>query len=119
MIRHCDQSVRVEVSGIFNNVDPSSNQRMDLVVFDPERPNSLYDVVVTNPVSQEVLSSNSVNSRAMRVQEQIEERRYKDAATAGRMSLHGLAIEVYGAWGGGGVILPRCLISVVSPMRST
>ena len=26
-------------SGIFNNVDPSSNQRMDLVVFDPGRPN--------------------------------------------------------------------------------
>ena len=48
MIRHCGQSVRVEVSGIFSNVDPSGNQRMDLVVFDPGRPNSLYDVVVTN-----------------------------------------------------------------------
>jgi hypothetical protein len=100
MIRHCGQSVRVEVSGIFNNVNPSSNQRMDLVVFDPGRPNSLYDVVVTNPVSQEVLSSNSVNSRATEVQEQIKERRYKDAAFAAGMSLHGLAIEVYGAWGG-------------------
>jgi hypothetical protein len=42
MIRHCGQFVRVEVSGIFNNVDPSRNQRMDLVVFDPGRPNSLY-----------------------------------------------------------------------------
>ena len=100
MIRHCGQSVRVEVSGIFNNVNPSNNQRMDLVVFDPGRPNSLYDVVVTNPVSQEVLSSNSVNSRATEVQEQIKERRYKDNAFAAGMSLHGLAIEVYGAWGG-------------------
>ena len=108
MIRHCGQSVRVEVSGIFNNVDPSKNQRMDLVVFDPGRPtNSLYDVVVTNPVSQEVLTTNSVDSRATRVQERIKERRYKDAASAAGMSLHGLAIEVYGAWG---VILPRCLI---------
>ncbi len=50
MNRHCGQSVRVEVSGIFNNVDPSSNQRMDLVVYDPGQPNALYDVVVTNPL---------------------------------------------------------------------
>ncbi len=107
MIRHCEQSVRVEASGIFNNVDPSNNQRMDLVVFNPGRPNALYDVVVTNPVSQEVLTSASVNTRATRVHEQIKERRYKDAAAAAGMSLHGLAIEVYGAWG---VILPRCLI---------
>jgi hypothetical protein len=57
-------------------------------------------VVVTNPVSQEVLSSNNVNSRATEVQERIKERRYKDAAFAAGMSLHGLAIEVYGAWGG-------------------
>ena len=48
MIRHYGESVRVEVSGIFINVDPSSNQRMDLVVFDPGQPNSLYDVVVTH-----------------------------------------------------------------------
>ena len=73
---------------------------MALVVCGPGRPNSLYDAVVINPVSQEVLSTNSVNSRATRVQEQIKERRYKDAATAAGMSLHGLAIEVYGAWGG-------------------
>ena len=99
MIRHCGQSVRVEASGIFNNVDPSNNQRMDLVVFDPGRPNALYDVVVTNPVSQEVLTSASVNTRATRVHEQIKERRYKDAAAAAGMRLHGLAIEVYGAWG--------------------
>jgi len=57
-------------------------------------------VVVTNPVSQKVLSTNSVDSRATRVQEQkIKERRYKDAATAAGMTLHGLAIEIYGAWG--------------------
>jgi hypothetical protein len=99
MIRHCGQSVRVEVSGIFNNVDPSSNQRMDLVVSDPGKPNSLYDVVVTNPVSQEVLATNCVNTRATRVQEQVKERRYRDAATRAGMTLHGLAIEVYGAWG--------------------
>ena len=98
MIRHCGQSVRVEVSGIFNNVDPSSNQRMDLVVFDPGRPNSLYDVVITNPVSQEVLTTNCcVNTRAMRVQEQVKERRYRDTATLAGMLLHGLGIEVYGA----------------------
>ena len=32
MIRSCGQSVRVEVTGIFNNVDPANHQRMDLVV---------------------------------------------------------------------------------------
>ena len=99
MIRHCGQSVRVEVSGIFNNVDPSSNQRMDLVVYDPGRSNALYDVVVTNPVSQEVLTSNCVNTSATRVQEQVKVRRYRDAAFRAGMTLHGLAIEVYGAWG--------------------
>ena len=56
MIRSCGQSVRVEVTGIFNNVDPSSNKRMDLVVFDPGHANQLYDVVVvTNPVTAAVL----------------------------------------------------------------
>ena len=43
MIRSCGQSVRVEVTGIFNNVDLTSNQRMDLVVYDPGCPNPLYD----------------------------------------------------------------------------
>ena len=33
------------------------------------------------------------------VQEQVKERRYRDAATNAGMTLHGLAIEVYGAWG--------------------
>ena len=51
MIRSCGQSVRVEVIGIFNNVDLTSNQRMDLVVYDPGRANRLYHVVVTNPVT--------------------------------------------------------------------
>ena len=55
--------------------------------------------MVTNPVSQEVLATNCVNTRAMRVHEQIKERRFRDAAAAAGMSLHGLAIEVYGAWG--------------------
>ena len=100
MIRHCGQSVRVDVSEIFfSNVDPSSNQRMDLVVYDPGQPNALYDVVVTNPVSQEVLVTNCVNTRATQVQEQVKERCYKSAAAAAGMSLHGLAIQVYGAWG--------------------
>ena len=75
---------------------------MDFVVFDPVRPNSLYDVVVvTYPVSQDILAINCVNTRATRVQEQIKERRYRDAATlAGMLLLHGLlVIEVNGAWG--------------------
>ena len=55
---------------------------MDLVVYDPGKPNALYDVVVTNPVSQEVLATHCVNTRATRVQEQVKQRRYKDAATA-------------------------------------
>ena len=57
---------------------------------------------MTNPVSQEVLTSASVDTRATRatrVHEQIKERRYCDAAAAAGMRLHGLAIEVYGAWG--------------------
>ena len=37
IIRSCGQSVRVEVTGIFNNVDPTSHQRMDLVVYDSGR----------------------------------------------------------------------------------
>ena len=40
--------------GIFNYVDPTSNQRMYLVVYDPGQPNQLYDVVVTNPVTAAV-----------------------------------------------------------------
>jgi hypothetical protein len=89
----------VEVTGIFNNVDPTSNQRMDLVVYDPGRPNQLYDVVVTNPVTAAVLQSNTSNLRAAWTQQRIKEKRYRVAATEAGMILHGLAIEVYGRWG--------------------
>jgi len=100
MIRSCGQSVRVEVTGIFHNVDPTSNQRMDLVVYDPGRPNQLYDVVVTNPVTAAVLRSKTNNLRAAWTQQRTKEKRYREAATeAGIMLLHGLAIEVYGRWG--------------------
>ena len=90
---------------------------MDLVVFDPGRPYSLYDAVVTHPVSQEVLTTNCVNTRAT---QQIKERRYRDAASLAGMLLHGLAIEVYGAWGNGFtkmftvLILFPCLGAVVT-----
>ena len=55
IIHSCGQSVRAEVTGIFNNVDPANHQRMDLVVYDLGRANLLYDVVVTNPVTAEVM----------------------------------------------------------------
>ena len=42
---------------------------------------------------------NCVNTRATRVQEQVKERRYRDAATLAGMLLHDLAIEVYWARG--------------------
>ena len=99
MIRSCGQSVRVEVTGIFHNVDPASNQRMDLVVYDPGRPNQLYDVVVTNPVTAAVLRSKATNLRAAWTQQRTKEKRYRVAATEAGMLLHGLAIEVYGRWG--------------------
>jgi hypothetical protein len=99
MARSCGQSVRVEVSGIFNNVDPSSHKRMDLVVHDPGKPNHLYDLVITNPVTQEVLQSSKVNLQATAVMQRIKERRYKELATEAGMLLHGAAVEVYGKWG--------------------
>eukprot|EP01036_Dinobryon_divergens_P061859 gene61859-biopygen30604 len=89
MARSCGQTVRVEVSGIFNNVDPSSHKRMDLVVHDPGKPNRLYDLVITNPVTQKVLQSSKVNLQ------RIKERRYRELATEAGMLLHGAAIEVY------------------------
>ena len=89
----------VEVTGIFNNVDPTSNQWMDLVVYDPGRPNQLYDVVVTNPVTAAVLRFNTSNLRAAWTQQRTKEKRYRVAATEAGMLLHGLAIEVYGRWG--------------------
>ena len=99
MIRSCGQSVRVEVTGIFNNVDPTSHQRMDLVVYDPGRANRLYDVVVTNPVTAAVIRSNTTNLRAAWTQQRTKEKKYRVAATEAGMVLHGLAIEVYGRWG--------------------
>ena len=97
MIRSCGQSVRIEVTGIFNNVDPT---RMDLAVYDPGRPNQLYDVVVTNnPVTAAVLRSNFSNLRAAWTQQRTKEKRYRVAATEAGMLLHELAIEVYGRWG--------------------
>ena len=89
----------VEVTEIFNNVDPTSNQWMDLVVYDPGRPNQLYDVVVTNPVTAAVLRFNTSNLRAAWTQQRTKEKRYRVAATEAGMLLHGLAIEVYGRWG--------------------
>ena len=92
-------SVRVEASGIFNSVDPTSHKRMDLVVHDPGKPNQLYDLVVTNPVTQEVLQSNKVNLQATTIMQRIKERRYRELATEAGMLLHGAAVEVYGKWG--------------------
>jgi hypothetical protein len=99
MIRSCGQSVRVEVTGIFNNVDPTIHQRMDLVVYDPGRANRLYDVVVTNPVTAAVQRSNTTNLRAAWTQQRTKETRYRVTATEAGTVLHGLAIEVYGRWG--------------------
>jgi hypothetical protein len=99
MARSCGQSVRVEVSGIFNNVDPSSQKRMDLVVYDPGKQNRLYDIVITNPVTQEVLESNKVNLQSTNIMQRIKERRYRELATEAGMLLHGAAVEVYGKWG--------------------
>jgi hypothetical protein len=72
---------------------------MDLVVYNPGRPNLLYDVVVTNPVTAEVMRSNTTNRRAAWTQQRTKERGYRAAATEAGMLLHGLAIEVYGSWG--------------------
>ena len=59
----------------------------------------LYDVVVTNPVTAEVMRSNTTICRAAWTQQRTKERRYRAAATEAGMLLHGLAIEVYGSWG--------------------
>ena len=94
MARSCGQSVRVEVSGIFNNVDFSSHKRMDLVVHNPGKLNHLYDLVITNPVTHEVLQSSKVNLQATAVMQRIKERRYKELATEAEMLLCGAAVEV-------------------------
>jgi hypothetical protein len=59
----------------------------------------LYDIVITNPVTQEVLQSNKVNLQATTVMQRIKERRYREVATEAGMLLHGAALEVYGKWG--------------------
>ena len=63
-----------KLTGTFNNVDPASQQRMDLVVFDPGHPNSLYDAVVTHPVSAEVTRSNKVNLQATQKMQRTNEK---------------------------------------------
>jgi hypothetical protein len=74
--------------------------RMDLIVYDPGRPNLLYDVAVTNPITAEVMRSNTTNRRAAWTQQRTKERWYRAAATEAAMLLHGLAIEIYyGSWG--------------------
>jgi hypothetical protein len=82
-----------------HNIDPTSNQRIDLVVYDPGRPNQLYDVVVTNQITAAVLRSNSSNLRAAWSQQRTKVKRDRVVATKAGMLLHGLAIEVYGRWG--------------------
>ena len=65
----------------------------------PSEWKSLYDVVVTNPVTAAVLRSNTSNLRAAWTQQRTKEKQYREAATEAGMLLHGLAIEVYGRWG--------------------
>eukprot|EP01036_Dinobryon_divergens_P061866 gene61866-biopygen30822 len=69
---------------------------MDLVVHDPGKQNQLYDLVIANPVTQEVLQSNKVNLQATSIMQRIKERRYRELATEAGMLLHGAAVEVYG-----------------------
>ena len=61
---------------------------MDLVVHDLGKQ---YDLVITNPVMQEVLQSNKVNLQAITIMQRIEERRYRELATEAGMLLHGAA----------------------------
>jgi hypothetical protein len=68
---------------------------MDLVVHNPGKLNNLYDLVITNPVTQEVLQSSKVNLKATAVMQRInKERRYKELATEAGMLLYGAAVEV-------------------------
>ena len=84
------------MSGIFNSVNPASQQRLDLVIYDPGKPTHLYDMVVSNPVSQAVLDSNKVNVRQTEVMQLRKEGTYREKATAAGMLLHGAALECYG-----------------------
>ena len=112
MMRSCGRSVRVEVTGVFNNVDPTSHQRMDLVAFIPGRPNALYDVVATNPVTAEVEVTETVNLTQTNKHAQIKKRRYAEKALAAGMTMRGLPIETYGKWGGDFTVMFNHFISL-------
>ncbi len=65
------------------------------MVHNPGKLNNLYDLVITNPVTQEVLQSSKVNLKATAVMQRInKERRYKELATEAGMLLYGAAVEV-------------------------
>ena len=99
MARHCGSSAKVEVTGIFNNVKPEGQDRMDLVVFDPGRQNLLYDMVVSNPVTAAVMEGSRVNLAQTEVKEKSKERQYARQAAEANMRFSGLACECYGKWG--------------------
>ena len=92
MIRSCRQSVGVEVTGILTTWTRPTTSGWILSYMTPL--GRLYDVVVTNPVTAEVMRSNTNNRRAAWMQQQrTKERRYRVAATEAGMLLHGLAID--------------------------
>ena len=101
MIRSCGRSCNVEVTGIFHNINPSSSQRMNLVVHDPGRPDCLYDVVVSNAVTRAIEdgTTNRTNVSQTKEKERAKERKYLAAAAASGMSFKGVALEVQGSWG--------------------
>ena len=101
LIRSCGSSCNVEVTGIFQNAEPTSQQRMDLVVHDPGRPNCLYDVVVSNAVTRAIEDgkSNRANRDQTSAKERAKERKYSAAAAASGMTFKGVAMEVQGKWG--------------------
>ena len=101
MIRGCGSTCKVEVTGIFQNADPTSQQRMDLVVHDPGRPNCLYDVVVSNAVTRAIEdgATQRINLTQTKERERAKERKYSAAAAASGMSFKGIALEVQGNWG--------------------
>ena len=101
MIHSCGVSCKVEVTGIFQNVAPSNQQRMDLVVHDPGRPDRLYDIVITNAVTRAIEDGTSTRANLSQTQERerANERKYSAAAAASGMTFKGVALEVQGNWG--------------------
>ena len=85
---------------------------MDLVAFIPGRPNALYDVVATNPVTAEVEVIETVNLTQTNKQAQIKKRRYAEKALAAGMTMRGLPIETYGKWGGDFTVMFNHFISL-------